>query len=69
VLVPDEPVVLPLNQAMEFEVVAPPGSNGEPPPAGIAERLAALRALAGSIHGPAVPLESLRRENLYDERT
>lgn len=70
VLVPDGPIELPLNQAMEFEVVTTRAGNGEPlAAAAIAERLAALRALAGSTHGPAIPLESLRRENLYDERT
>jgi hypothetical protein len=68
VLVPDEPVSLPVNQAIELEVIAMHGANGEPP-ANVAERLAALRALAGSIHRPPIPLEALRRENLYDERT
>jgi hypothetical protein len=68
VLVPDEPVSLPLNQAIELQVIATRAPDQEPPKS-VADRLAALRALAGSIDGPPISLEALRRENLYDERT
>lgn len=68
VLVPDKPLSLPLNQAIELEVIAMPSANGGPP-ASVADRLAALRALARSIEGQPIPLEALRRKHLYDDWT
>jgi hypothetical protein len=34
----------------------------------IEERLRRLAQVAGRIKGPSIPLEALRRENLYEER-
>lgn len=67
VLIPDDPVVLPLHQVLDLEVVGAAYADVRPP-SDIAERLTHLRAFAGSLQGRPIPLESLRRENLYGER-
>lgn len=66
VIVPDEPVDLPINQTLELEVKPTVAAEQ-----GVAldERRAALeRFLARAIHGLTISDESLRRENLYDDR-
>jgi hypothetical protein len=69
VIVPDEPVDLPVDQPLEVELK---------PIAGVEEfahsqlskeeRLRRHALASGRIKGPSIPLEALRRENLYEER-
>lgn len=64
VIVPDEPVDLPLNQSMEVEFRIPEArlSNDE-----IKRRWAALKRLAArGVKGLNISDESLRRENMYE---
>jgi len=73
VLVPDEPVDLPLGEPLKIRLsrLSPTGGPAIiDPMAGltIEEKLERLRAASGRIAGPEIPLEALRRENLYDER-
>jgi hypothetical protein len=73
VFVPDGPVDVPVGQPLDLEVT-PRGqpstaSNGAKPTAEeIQERLRRLRATSGTFEGPVPSDESLRRENLYDDR-
>ena len=82
VLIPEQPVDLPLNQTLEVEVSSsgPNGAingatngamGGESAPSSelILERLRRLDSLNALIPGPVIPLEALRRENLYDDGT
>ncbi len=72
-LIPDQPLDLPVNQPLSVEITqmaasgAPNGAS-QPTPQGIKDRLRKLEALDGLLAGPVIPLESLRRENLYDDR-
>jgi hypothetical protein len=72
VLVPDEPVDLPLHQPLQIEVVSthPAGANGQHSgnAPSVEERRRRLRASAGALSGPVLSDEALRRENLYDDR-
>lgn len=63
-IIPDEPVDLPIGEPMEAELrVATPKLDGPE----IARRLNALRKLeATAVKAPHIPLEALRRENLYE---
>jgi hypothetical protein len=66
VFVPDEPVDLPINQALELEVKPVTVPDGE---LSLDERRAAFeRVVARAIHGLKISDESLRRENIYEER-
>ena len=65
VIVPDEPVDLPLNTPLELRLIAPAATDGRN---GIEERLRRLERSSGIIGAPAPSAESLRRENLYDEQ-
>jgi hypothetical protein len=72
--VPDQPVDLPVNQRVDLEVTSADGNgaaNGQarPDAAAIEAQLRRLNSLKGLLQGPDIPPESLRRENLYDERT
>jgi hypothetical protein len=76
VIVPDEPVNLPVGKPLDVDVREP--ANGVSPevaaameaakdPAVRAKRLAALREfLALTANDPVIPVELLRREHLYD---
>jgi hypothetical protein len=70
VIVPDEPLDLPVDQPLEvvLEPVVEAGSESSSQQT-IKERLERLRQATGIISGPSIPLEALRRENLYEERT
>jgi len=78
VFVPDEPVNLRPGQAVQVQPEQPvgPSGNGAPPsPAtrpeddpAIRDRLDRFRAFAGRSSIGGVPLESMRRENLYGNR-
>jgi hypothetical protein len=66
VIVPDEPIDLPINETLDIEIQPSvrPGKELTPE-----ERRAAFeRVVARAIHGLNISDESLRRENLYDER-
>ena len=76
VIVPDEPVDLPVNMASELEVKRTNGSSPEVAaaveavrdPADTAGRLAALSEfVAHAVEGADIPDERLRRERLYDD--
>ena len=61
VIVPDEPVNLPTNHMLKIMI--------EPVPNRFAERKAAWQRLKSrKVHGSSIPLEVLRRENLYEDR-
>jgi hypothetical protein len=64
-IVPDEPVDLPVNQPLEFELKQTPQClPWDPEKADEAwERLKSRR-----IHGLKIPDEALSRENLYEDR-
>lgn len=64
-IVPDEPLELPENQPLKVELHL---IEGKAISETIEERLKRLANASGRIVGPAVPLEALRRENLYEER-
>ncbi|MDQ3813577.1 MAG: hypothetical protein M3347_06465 [Armatimonadota bacterium] len=72
VIVPDEPVDLPLNQPLIVELKLEEMSSDSSTEANqeriIEERLRRLREATGRIQAPEIPLEALRRENLYEER-
>jgi hypothetical protein len=70
VIVPDEPVDLPVGRWLEVQVrplVTEDGSRQHEH--SIEERLRRLDQVTGWISGPPIPLEALRRENLYEERS
>ena len=62
VLIPEEPVDLPINEPLDFEYI-------RPEPAWDPEKArAALRRLVSKAVDANIPLEALRRENLYEDR-
>jgi len=72
VIVPDEPVDLPVGAPLQVEFrlgsgLLPPPGEDRLPPEEIKRRLAALKVLREmAVSGPLVADESLRRENLYE---
>jgi hypothetical protein len=70
VIVPDEPVDLPVGRWLEVQVTPMETEDAsrqlELP---IEEKLRRLDEVTGWISGPPIPLEALRRENLYEERS
>ena len=76
VIVPDEPLNLPVDAALELEVRRTNGFSPEVAaameaardPADTAGRLAALREFVGhAVEGANIPDEMLRREHLYGD--
>jgi hypothetical protein len=70
VIVPDEPVDLPVGRWLEVQVrplATEDASHQEV--LSIEEKLRRLDQVTGWISGPSIPLEALRRENLYEERS
>lgn len=67
-IVPDESVDLPVNQPLELELRSATPAESLVPPAVISQRLERLALASGTIDGPTLSEESLRRENLYEER-
>jgi len=63
-IVPDEPVDLPINEPLEFEFRVPdPRLSADE----IKRRKAALRRFAShAVKGADIPIEALRRENMYE---
>lgn len=68
VIVPDEPVDLPVNHPLEVSLTPLAGAAVPPQHDGVTERLRRLAQATGCVSGAVVPPEGLRRENLYDER-
>ena len=67
VIVPEAPLDLPVNAALEVDV-RPRLSSGQADPATIERRLAALeRFVARAVHGASIPEQLLRREHLYGD--
>lgn len=69
-LVPDEPVDLPIGRQVAIQVLDSTG-NGAPQGSTkslIDDRRARFRAFAGGASVGGVPLDALRRENLYEDR-
>ena len=65
VIVPDEPVDLPVNQPFELQLSIPVRKDARPE----GQWREALERLASrAIHGLNIPDEALSRENLYEER-
>ena len=63
VIVPDEPVDLPVNEPLEFELKKVPDEPKWDPE----EARAALRRIVSrAIPGLNIPDEALRRENMYE---
>ena len=63
-LVPEEPVDLPINESIEAELRIPEPRLSEDE---IKRRRAALRRFAShAVKGANIPLEALRRENMYE---
>ncbi len=73
-IVRDETVELPINQPLQSQVIEAAREEGSMdsgllPEAERERRRAAWeRFLSRAIHCPDVPLEALRRENLYEDR-
>lgn len=70
VIVPDEPVDLPIDQPLEisFQSIVE-HSDSEPERLSVEERLKRLHQAMGRITGgPVIPDEALRRESMYEER-
>ena len=65
-IIPDEPVDLPIDEPLELEVtVVRPHEEA----ADFERRRAALRRIAKeAVRGVNIPLEALRRENMYEDR-
>lgn len=70
VIVPDQPVDLPVNEPLEISLRPAPVSSDETVDRSqIEDRLKRLRHALGRIkEGPVISDEALRRENLYEER-
>jgi hypothetical protein len=66
VIVPDEPVELPIDQPLKVEVQ--PAYSESAVLADVEWHAALDRLAARAIHGLNIPDDALRRENLYEER-
>ena len=62
VFIPEEPVDLPVNEPLEFELI----QGTEEPKWDPEKAKAALRRVVARAKPVGIPLEALRRENLYD---
>ena len=63
-IVPDEPVDLPINEPLEFEIKQSSGEAAWDPE----KARRALRRLVARAVDANIPLEALRRENMYEDR-
>ena len=65
VFVPDQPVDVPINEPLDFELRQPPVElKWDPKKA----RAAIKRIASRAKHGLNIPDEALRRENMYEDR-
>lgn len=67
VIVPDEPVELPVGEPLEIVLRPVPAADVPLSDAEVERRLYWLRQLE-PVSVPPIPDEALRRENLYEER-
>ena len=69
VIVPDEPVDLPVNEPLQVELrpLVTKGALARED-LSIEEKLKILAEASGRLEGPPIPAEALRRENMYEER-
>ncbi len=63
-IVPDEPVDLPIDQPLEFELRPPSGEVAWDPESA----KAAVARIVSRARPIGIPLEALRRENMYEDR-
>lgn len=64
-IVPEEPIDVPVDQTFEADLYVEPGK----PEDDFERRRAALHRVASrGVRGVSIPLEALRRENLYEDR-
>ena len=63
-IVPDEPVDLPVNEPLELELRQPSAELVWDPD----RVIAAIRRIAARAKPVGLPLEALRRENMYEDR-
>lgn len=63
-IVPDEPVDLPINEPLEFELKQSPEELAWDPE----KAKAAIKRIVSRAKPVGIPLEALRRENMYEDR-
>lgn len=68
VLIPEEPVELPLNESMELEVREKQGVSEDGPPYPRDVWMRKLKELSGGVKGFTSPSTFLRQDNAFDER-
>ncbi len=68
VIVPDEPVNLPIDTPLHLKLVETSQANGHADEVTVQQRLQRLAAVTGCLDGSSLSSESLRRENMYDDR-
>ncbi len=68
VIVPDEPVDLPVDLPLRVELTAAPPDRKGADRTAIEDRLRRLAKATGCLSAPPIEPEWLRREHLYDER-
>jgi hypothetical protein len=67
-IVPDEPVQLPVNAPLSIDVQLGAVADSVSATPTEQERQAAFqRLMSRPVHGPPIPDEALRREDLYDD--
>lgn len=75
VIMPDETIKMPINQPLQFQIIEAAGENSNRDTCLLSKaeadtRKAALQCLlARSVRVPDIPLEALRRENMYEDRS
>lgn len=67
VIIPDEPVDLPVNVPLRITFTKLDASHEVIETISVEERLRRIEKTIGGVSVPPVPLESMRREELYDE--
>ena len=64
VFVPDQPVDVPINEPLDFELKQSPEELKWDPE----KARAAIKRIASRAKPVGIPLEALRRENMYEDR-
>ncbi len=68
VFVPDEPVDAPINTPLRLSLENGSNESSSGTSAHAARQREYLASITGIVSGPPIDTESLRRENLYDDR-
>jgi len=66
VIVPDEPVDLPVNEPLAIQLLPLTGDSPKIDPGVVEERLRRLSKATGCLSGPSIPPDAMRRERLYE---